>query len=462
MAEICYKYAKLPEDILRLEAMGNFSAAEERIRWLLAKNIDQDLRARLEYELERIRRIPKDFDVPEEEAIKKLREEFGNYAITKFEEWISRGYVDYILINGKRYFFRAFIDNLLFLCDEEICKELKRLREKRARSARETLIKHVEEIVQGNEEGFIKPRKVGVRMTLRVLPNTLEPGEIVRCWLPYPVENEQQGDVKLLGTSHSQYQIAPSQYYQRTIYFEDKAKEDGSAEFWVEYEYTIKAFYRRINPNDVKPFDEESELYQRYTSEQPPHVIFTRRYKQLASEIVGDTENPYLKAEKIYRWVAENMTYTYVAEYSTYENIGEYVAENLRGDCGFHAILFITLMRISGIPARWQSGWYANPALEGPSPHDWAQFYIEPYGWLFADLSFGRYWRTRNKILYEFYFGNIDSFRTVFNLDMMGNFYPPKKYLRSDPVDNQRGEIETEHRNIYYDRITYELKYKQA
>jgi len=296
-------------------------------------------------------------------------------------------------------------------------------------------------------------------MILRVLPNTLEPNEIVRCWLPFPIENEQQSDIKLLSASHSGYVIAPPRYPQRTIYFEANAKEDGSAEFWVEYEYTIRAFYRKINPGRIKPYNEEDELYRKYTSEQPPHIVFTRHLRQLAEEIVGDGQNPYEKARKIYRWVTENMTYTYVAEYSTYESIAEYVARNLRGDCGFHAILFITLLRIAGVPARWQSGWYANPAMKGPSPHDWAQFYVEPHGWLFADLSFGRYWRTRNRILYEFYFGNIDSFRTVFNLDMMGNFYPPKKYLRSDLVDNQRGEVETEDRNIYYDQMEYKLEY---
>lgn len=456
---IRYRYARLPEDILRFEDMGRFEAAEQRIRWLLSKNIDDDLRARLEYELERIRRIHKDFNISEDTAIKKLREEFGEEAVAKFEEWISKGYVDYILLKGRRFFFRAFIDNILFLCEDEICTKLRRKKEEKQRNIKDTLIKHVEEIVNRGSKGYIEPRRVRVRMILRVLPNTLEPNEIVRCWLPFPIENEQQSDIKLLSASHSDYVIAPPRYPQRTIYFEANAKEDGSAEFWVEYEYTIRAFYRKINPRRIKPYNEEDELYRKYTSEQPPHIVFTRHLRQLAEEIVGDEQNPYEKARKIYRWVTENMTYTYVAEYSTYESIAEYVARNLRGDCGFHAILFITLLRIAGVPARWQSGWYANPAMKGPSPHDWAQFYVEPHGWLFADLSFGRYWRTRNRILYEFYFGNIDSFRTVFNLDMMGNFYPPKKYLRSDLVDNQRGEVETEDRNIYYDQIEYKLEY---
>jgi len=41
----------------------------------------------------------------------------------------------------------------------------------------------------------------------------------------------------------------------------------------------------------------------------------------------------------------------------------------------------------------------------------------------------------------------------------MGNFDPPKKHLRSDPVDNKRGEVETETGNIFYDRIEYKMEY---
>ena len=97
--------------------------------------------------------------------------------------------------------------------------------------------------------------------------------------------------------------------------------------------------------------------------------------------------------------------------------------------------------------------------MKGPSPHDWAQFFVEPYGWLYADLSFGRYWRSRDPRIHEFYFGSIDSFRTVFNIDIMSQFEPPKKYLRSDPVDNQRGEMEWRGGNIYYDCFEYRIEY---
>ena len=57
------------------------------------------------------------------------------------------------------------------------------------------------------------------------------------------------------------------------------------------------------------------------------------------------------------------------------------------GRCGIQALLFVTLCRAVDIPARWQSGLYTTPVNVGC--HDWAQFYVEPYGWLFADCSFG-------------------------------------------------------------------------
>jgi len=77
--------------------------------------------------------------------------------------------------------------------------------------------------------------------------------------------------------------------------------------------------------------------------------------------------------------------YSFVRKYSTIINIPEYAALNFKGDCGIQALLFITLCRCVKIPAKWQSGLAVTPYHVGC--HDWAQFYVEPYGWLFADPS---------------------------------------------------------------------------
>lgn len=110
--------------------------------------------------------------------------------------------------------------------------------------------------------------------------------------------------------------------------------------------------------------------------------------------------------------------------------------------------MFITLCRIVGIPARWQSGLYVNPEYIGC--HDWAQFYVEPYGWLFADPSFGGgALRNNCEKRWNFYFGNLDPFRMVANSEFHYQFLSEKKYLRSDPYDNQVGEAEYLDRPIY-------------
>ena len=87
--------------------------------------------------------------------------------------------------------------------------------------------------------------------------------------------------------------------------------------------------------------------------------------------------------------------------------IAELCARQLRGDCGVMAVLFITLCRIAGIPAQWQSGLSVKPGYAGC--HDWAMFYIAPYGWLWADPSFGSgARRAGDQARRDHYFGNLD------------------------------------------------------
>jgi transglutaminase-like putative cysteine protease len=131
------------------------------------------------------------------------------------------------------------------------------------------------------------------------------------------------------------------------------------------------------------------------------------------------------------------------------------VATSLRGDCGMQALLFITMCRIAGLPAKWQSGWYITPY--NASPHDWAQIYIEPYGWIPVDPSKGGINNTKNFYKRDFYFGNLDGFRMIANEDFQVDFDPSKKYMRSDPVDNQIGEVETDSQNIFPDKFKHKI-----
>ena len=64
----------------------------------------------------------------------------------------------------------------------------------------------------------------------------------------------------------------------------------------------------------------------------------------------------------------------------------------------------------TSIPARWQSGLTAEPDFCGA--HDWVQFYVAPYGWLYADTSYGiAAVRAGDEERRRFYFGNIDVYK---------------------------------------------------
>ena len=160
-------------------------------------------------------------------------------------------------------------------------------------------------------------------------------------------------------------------------------------------------------------------------------IRFTPFLRSLAEEITGNETNPLCKAEKIYDYITTHVKYSFMKEYFLLDDIPEYCAINRKGDCGVQALLFITLCRIAGIPARWQSGLSATP--ESIGPHDWAQFY-RLHGWLHADLSFGgSAFRAGDEERRKFYFCNLDPLRMVANTEFRAPL-PKKKGLRADPM----------------------------
>lgn len=97
--------------------------------------------------------------------------------------------------------------------------------------------------------------------------------------------------------------------------------------------------------------------------------------------------------------------------------------------------------------------------------HDWAQFYTDEFGWLFADPSYGGgAYRRGDERRWNFYFGNLDPFRMIANRRYQTEFDMPKAFERFDPYDNQDGEIETETRgldNTDYDTVNTTLAYQK-
>lgn len=215
-------------------------------------------------------------------------------------------------------------------------------------------------------------------------------------------------------------------------------------EFMVEYSYLHTAkftdAYNSVGHISDAAFD---------TEEQAPHIVFTPYIHALCEELTRGITDPLAKARAFYDYITRNMHYTYMPDYFVLESIADTCARDNTGDCGVFALLFITMCRCAGIPAQWQSGNTAEPDFVGS--HDWARFYVEPYGWLFADPSYGTSaMRAGNEERRQFYFGNLDPYRMVANSAFSRNFTIPKEQWRADPCDNQSGEMETNGRGFTF------------
>lgn len=424
----------LPEDVKRLITFGDYDKALELIELYMDRNIPKLLKDRLSFEKDRIRRFKQDYIYSYDEALKLAKNKIKNFTKEELEKMKDERFADWIYINGKVMFHKRFLQNIIKV---NIELEDRIIGENRINRAGEILDKTISEIMDSGEKKYYIHLKTGIKLN----KNEEKIGEVIKVHIPIPRTAQQIKNIKILTTSHEPKIIAPENHLQRTIYFEERLT--GEDEFTVEYSYENHVKYNELDRTIVS---ENQPNF--YTEEWPPHIVFSPFLVNLAEEIVGDETNPLIKARNIYNYITKNIQYSYVRQYAAITNVPEYAAYNLKGDCGIQAMLFIALCRIVGIPARWQSGLYTNPYSIGC--HDWAEFYIEPYGWLFADPSFGGGgYRNKDGQRWNFYFGNLDPFRMVANSEFHYNFYPEKKYLRSDPYDNQVGEAEYLDRPIF-------------
>lgn len=446
--------------ITRLQDAGELSRAADDARAVLQReggSLSAGDRSALEYEIERSRRIARDYSLSREELLGLLREGIAGFEDGELDAWIAGGRLDFLPIDGEPRFVGPSRANLLF-----------RFPEIRARaappvSAAESrfLLDHARRVSKeaaGNPRGMGRPRRFTVTMSIHVLPGRVARGETIRCWMPFPREEEFQRGVELLSAAPVPLHVNDARAPHRALYFEQASRGDEETVFRATWRMEVRP--RWFNLKEARGAGRAGGPF---TGEQPPHVAFSGRLIRLAEEIVGGAGEPAARARRIYDWIGAHLRYSFAREYSTLRNIPEGVLERGCGDCGQIALLFITLCRIAGVPARWQSGWVLFPFKR--NLHDWAEIHLEPHGWVPVDPDYAMAVRQHHDglrpeekaALADFYFGGLDAYRMMINGDHGQPLVPPKEDFRSDPVDFQRGELEAGGRNLYFDCFRYRL-----
>ncbi len=402
-------------------------------------------------------RINLDFSISEAEEIKKIESRIGAFSPEEKSEWEKKGWLEWRMIDDKKRYFKRADTNLLLINKFHEDKD-RWLRDIANDPEMVFRLKHTEEVLKSsdNHSNPVIPVKMKVTYTITVHPDVVPDGEKVKCWLPLPREDQpRQKNVKLLVTSEPEYTISPDTSIHHTIFMEKPSKKGIPTVFQISYDYISSAQYFKMSEIKNLPYDKASDNYMKYTAEQLPHICFTDDIKRLADSITAGDDNPSSVVSKLYLWFKENIPWTGALEYSTIPNIPEYVLRNRRGDCGMQTFLFISMVRYKGIPARWESGWKMPPDNE--TLHDWSEVYYEGTGWVPVDVMY-ELQKSENTLLKNFYLSGIDSYRLIVNEGVAGPLHPMKKFLRSEPYDFQRGEVEWKEGNLYFDKWDYDMK----
>jgi transglutaminase-like putative cysteine protease len=463
LARVAAPDAAVAPIIAQIDA-GHFKAAGTAIADALARpDIGTKTKTALAFQRERMRRILLDFTLSADDVKARVRKSIPDLTDAEFAKWDAAGLFEHQVIDGRTLYFKRSPGNLFRISPEAVARRA--VQTPITDGPMESLNAHQRAVYHAalaEHRSSVLPRRVRMTQTLTVDADAVPAGETVRAWIPYPqAVPGQQEDIRYIASVPAKHDISPASTAQRTVYLEKPAVAGHETVFSVTYELTLLAQYHAIDPDKVQAETITPELAP-FVAERAPHIVFTDAMRAFSRKVVGNEKNPYRIAQKLFAAV-DRIPWAGAREYSTISNISDYALHAGHADCGQQTLLLMTLLRLNGIPTRWQSGMVFSDDGTGYSNiHDWGYLYLAPYGWVPTDVTTGRLHPAPNddKALAWFYLGGLDAYRIAFNDDFGRRFVPPKQHFRSDNVDSQRGEAEWRGGNLYFDQTGYDFHWR--
>jgi transglutaminase-like putative cysteine protease len=267
-------------------------------------------------------------------------------------------------------------------------------------------------------------------------PKKIDRNRDLKLWVPVPREWDSQKAVKIISVQpppHAEYE--DPEHGNRMLFW-DFGKEPEKPSYKVDIKFRLESYevHTEVDPEHIGPYDKTSKEYALYT--RSTHTVsITPKIKEMAQEAVGDEKNPYLQAERIFKFVRKKVpwkmhrlergvgTNVLLNFPSQDEKTGE---EYYEGGCDQQHALFVALCRAVGIPARavvgfvgwdpWINEEYLNlnlPSELNLSPdglagtlyyvaamfHVWAEFYLAGYGWIPVEVTGGGFGHSRKRLI---------------------------------------------------------------
>lgn len=439
-----------------LRDRGEFKAAAQFLSSQSTNvSVSADQRKLLAYEADLLERIRQDYSLTEADLFARLEKAVRNLTRAEFEQWRDAGWFDGRKIDGETRYVGVSVSNLFFRHPELASRRLNAKDESGYQRAQLENSRAIRAAADRTGQPYVGDYRFRVTMSVTVASNRVAAGQPIRAWFPLPRAYAFQQGPEDLKASAPILEIAPASSPIRSAYFEFPAATNGPSKLEMTYRYSTKAVRFPMKSAAAQPASIPPDVAAHLG--EAPHVKFTDKTRSLAASLTNGLTSKIEIARAFYRWISTNIQYSYALEYSTIPNISDYCLTKRYGDCGQEALLFMTLCRQSGIPARWQSGWATWPGQD--SIHDWCEIWLAPYGWVPVDPYKGIYAMqyatslspSERAELADFYFGGLDQYRMAANSEHNAALSPAKQSWRSDDVDFQRGELEAGGKNLYFD-----------
>ena len=255
------------------------------------------------------------------------------------------------------------------------------------------------------------------QFTYAAVVTGLKPDQPARIWLPVAASNDDQ-DVSIVSKDlPAEGKIGKdAQYGNELLYVEAKADAEGKIPLKVVYKVTR----REVKGDGGKDVKENLELMARYLRADARVPIDGKPLDLLKDK---DLPKDQMAAAKVIYDVIDD-TLKYGKDKPGWGN-GDSVwaCDSKSGNCtDFHS-LFMSLARSRGIPAKFEIGFPAPPALpprvgeerrgagDVAGYHCWAKFRPEGKGWIPVDISEAN----KHPEKRDYYFGNLTEDRVAFS-----------------------------------------------
>jgi len=263
-----------------------------------------------------------------------------------------------------------------------------------------------------NAEKFSPPTRA-FRFTYNFSVKDIPSGaKRVRVWVPVP-QTDQHQTVRVLAVKApvKTRMTQESQYGNRMMYAEIQNPAPGKVEFTLEYKI-VRREYSRGDYAQLKRTDQEPRVVPASMTRliRPDTLIPTDgKIKELAVEVTGSQRGAVSKAKAAYDYLFTTMRYDKTGS-GWGRGDAVWACDAKRGNCtDFHSP-FIGMLRVDGIPARFDIGF---PLPENKDKgdiagyHCWAEFYAPKTGWIPVDIS--EAWKAKQK--QDYFFGSVDANR---------------------------------------------------